>query len=151
MGATTNAAATNATGPTSRTRALFAPVSGAVVVGLVTVSLHRSGGVAVTPFPLCPFHAVTGLWCPFCGGLRGVAALTHLDVAGALSFNLPLMLLLPVAVLLWLRQVSSALHGRREPLPTLSNRGWAILGLVLLVFTIWRNIPQLPLGEWLAP
>lgn len=138
-------------GTTSRSRALLAPVSGAVVAGLVTASLHRSGGIDVAPVPLCPFHAVTGLWCPFCGGLRGVAALSHLDLPAALSSNLPLTLALPLVVALWLRHTYRALLGRGSALPAVPHQVWRPLGLLLLLFTIWRNLPWLPLGEWLAP
>jgi len=132
-------------------RALLAPLSGAVVVGLVTASLHRSGGVDVAPVPLCAFHALTGLSCPFCGGLRAVAAASHLDLAAALSSNLLVTAALPVVTALWLRQVLRALRGRRASFPSVSGRQWKALGLVLLVFMVWRNLPWLPLGEWLAP
>ena len=43
-------------------------------------------------YGVCPFKAVTGWDCPFCGGLRGTYALIHGDVATALDRNV----LLPV-------------------------------------------------------
>jgi hypothetical protein len=111
----------------------------------VLVWLHHTAGYAVAPAGLldCPLHTVTGLWCPFCGGLRAVAALTHLDLAAALSFNLVVTVLLPLAV--W--EAVRGLRGR----PRLTPRGWLLLGAVLLLFTVWRNLPALPLAGYLAP
>ena len=135
----------------SRVRALVGPAATAAVVGAVVVRLHATRGIDVAPIPLCPLHSLTGLWCPFCGGLRAVAALSHGDLPAALSFNLPVTVLLPVIALSWVLWARAAWQRRDVAAPSLSNRGWLALGAVLLVFTVWRNLPQLPLGAWLAP
>ena len=140
-----------APGTTSRVRALVGPVLTAAAVGAVVVRLNATRGIDVAPIPLCPLHSLTGLWCPFCGGLRGVAALSHADLPAALSSNLPLMVLLPVIAPSWVLWASAAWQRREVARLTLSNRGWLVLGAVFLVFTVWRNLPQLPLGAWLAP
>ncbi len=136
---------------TSRGRALLAPAVTALGVGAVILRLHQTNGIDVAPFALCPFHAVTGFWCPFCGGLRGVAALSHGDVAAALSSNLPAMLLLPFIAASWVIWVRAG--WRRIPVRRLvvSRRQSTVLVVVFLVFTVWRNLPMLPLGAWLAP
>jgi uncharacterized protein DUF2752 len=46
--------------------------------------------------PACPFYAITGHPCPFCGGTRSYAAMWHGDVVGAFRY-LPLGPLLFVA------------------------------------------------------
>ena len=54
--------------------------------------------------PPCPFHAVTGLDCPLCGGTRAVHDLVHLDLGAAAGQNLLVVALAPlvaVAVLAW--------------------------------------------------
>ncbi len=119
---------------------------------MAAVRLHATGGYAVAPGGLlsCPLHTVTGLWCPFCGGLRCVAALTHGDVAAALSFNVVVVALLPVVAGLWLWALVAAARGATAP-PRITNRGWVVLLAVLLVFTVWRNVPALPLAAYLAP
>lgn len=57
----------------------------------------NSHGVA-----LCPFHAITTLPCPFCGGTRAIVALLSGEPVRALAYN-PLVcigaLLFPVCVL----------------------------------------------------
>lgn len=138
-----------ATGSTTRSRAVVV----GVVVGLtgVLVRLHDTHGIDVAPVPLCPVHAVTGLWCPLCGSLRAVAALTHLDVAGALSANLLVTLLMPLLAAGVVLPLVGAATGRAVPRVTVGNRTWLVLGVAFAVFTVWRNLPGIPLSGYLAP
>lgn len=125
--------------------------SGAAALTAVLLRLRATGGYDVLPVPLCPFHAVTGLWCPVCGGLRAVAALTRLDASAALSSNLLVTLLLPLLALGLVRSAVAHLTGRPRRAGTVDNRTWALLGVAFTVFTVWRNLPVLPLSGWLAP
>lgn len=139
-------------GSISRPRALAVVGGSAALLGAALLRLHATHGIDVAPVPLCPFHAVTGLWCPFCGSLRAVADLTHLDVPSALSSNLPVVLLvLPAIAITWGLGVRAAVTGRPTPRIGISNRTWVLLGILFLVFAVWRNLPQVPLGVWLAP
>jgi len=61
------------------------------------------------------------------------------------------MLLLGAVTLYWMTQVYAGLRGGAPHLPRLSRRSGVVLGVVFLVFTVWRNLPQVPLGSWLAP
>jgi len=99
----------------------------------------------------CPLHATTGLWCPFCGGLRSVAALSHGDLAAAASFNVVVLALVPVLTVWWILGVRAAWAGRPQRGPLLTNRRWMVLGGVVLAFAVWRNLPDVPLGAYLAP
>jgi len=128
-------------------------LSSGVAVGAAVGWLHHTGGYAVAPGGLlvCPLHASTGLFCPFCGGLRCVAALSHGDVAAAASMNVVVLVLLPVLAVWWVLGLRAACSGRPHPWPRLSNRGWLVLGAVLLLFTVWRNLPALPMSGFLAP
>ena len=67
--------------------------------GLAYVGLRNptSGG-----FVPCPFHAITGLWCPGCGMTRALHHLLHGDVAGAVSSNLFLPVVVVVVGWAWL-------------------------------------------------
>ena len=60
----------------------------AVGVGFLALRDPNQSG----SYGFCPLHSLTGLDCPFCGGLRGTSALLHGDIATALDHNV----LLPV-------------------------------------------------------
>jgi hypothetical protein len=96
------------------------------------------GDPSRTHVPLCPLHALTGLWCPLCGGLRAVHALSRGNVQSALHDNAMLVLALPVIVALWAQwaaRTRTGSAGRRWP------RG-ATLAVItaLAAFTVMRNL-----------
>jgi hypothetical protein len=117
-------------------------------VAAATVVLHRTGGHDLGPLATCWFHAGTGLYCPFCGSLRGVAALSNGDVLTAMHDNAPVMLLLGVGVLIWGWRLVLALSGQVVDQPRTGRRANVALAALFLVFMIYRNTPY---GEWLAP
>lgn len=90
-------------------------------------------------FPPCPSRLATGFHCPGCGSLRAMHRLLHGNVPGAMSMNPLMVLSLPLLVLLSLR-------------PRWAYRPWLpwLLFLVLIAFTILRNIDAWPLTT-LAP
>lgn len=96
--------------------------------------------------PPCVFHTFTGLFCTGCGITRAVYALVHGDVLSAWSMNPLAVLALPVAVVLWL-DVGLHRPARLQPwlAPLRDARVWAV---VVLVFTIGRNLPWAPFAGW---
>lgn len=95
----------------------------------------------------CPFLAVTGLPCPFCGGMRAVSSLAHGDLTAALHSNgyaTVVVLLVAVASLAWLvDDVRSRRAGRPSRVDPLLDRApvGRVLGAVLagwLVFGVLR-------------
>lgn len=124
----------------------------AALVGTALVALVDPGQPG--HYPSCPFLVLTGWYCPGCGGLRAVHALTHGDLATAVDRNALLVALLPLAVpayLWWLRRSWQA------PLPRAAARAlppgvryWTagVAWIVLVVFGVLRNLPA---GAWLAP
>ena len=88
-------------------------------------------------YPVCPFHAMTGLWCPGCGSLRTVHALTRGDLGTALHRNLLLVALLPVLGYAWVLWLS----GRRGP-RLRARHGYLALAVVV-GFGVARNLPGL--------
>lgn len=46
----------------------------------------------------CPFHSITGLYCPGCGSQRAIHLLLHGDIAGAFRFNPLMVLTLPILI-----------------------------------------------------
>jgi hypothetical protein len=129
-------------------------VTGGLVTGL-TIALHFRDPHGSGSWGYCPFYALTGLYCPGCGGLRAVNDLTNGDLVGAASSNLVFVALLPLIVLVWVRWTRRAWAGESSggvaarPRAGVRAGVWIIaLSVVLLVFAVLRN---LPMGSWLAP
>jgi hypothetical protein len=101
--------------------------------------------VNVPDLPLCPLHAVTGLWCPLCGSLRGLALLGDGQVLAALGSNLLLVVTLPM--LAW--GVIALAGGGAVAAPwVVPRRAWIAFAVFALLYTVTRN---LPFGTALAP
>ncbi len=96
---------------------------------------HLAGQV----LPFCPWRRLTGLQCPGCGGTRMAYDLLHGDLAAAWRDNAALLLVLPVAVLLYGVWLRNGLAGRRRPLRLGRAGTAAVLGAAAL-WTIARNL-----------
>jgi hypothetical protein len=118
-----------------RRRAPWAALAGVLAASLADVAFDPSQ----RHVPLCPFHAVTGWWCPLCGGLRAADALVHGRFAAAVHDNALLVLALPVLAGLWTVWLRRSRTGRAGPVV---GRG-AVLAVVavLVAFTLLRNLP----------
>jgi hypothetical protein len=89
--------------------------------------------------PLCPFHAVTGWWCPLCGGLRAADALVHGRFATAVHDNVLLVLTLPIVAWLWTVWLCRSRAGRSGSV--LGRSALVAVVAVLVAFTVLRNLP----------
>lgn len=141
-------------------RRLVAPVGvlAAVLAAfavVATVDPHEPGH-----YPVCPLLRYTGLLCPGCGGLRSAHSFAHGDLAAAFGCNALAVLGYVAFAVLWcgwlLRRVGPLRGARRAPrrppgpavrLPGRRSTWWA-LGLLVVVFTLVRNLPH---GAALAP
>jgi hypothetical protein len=90
----------------------------------------------------CPFHALTGWDCPFCGSLRGYHALLHGQVGTALDFNLVTVAALPLMIWFWVMWLRRAAHGDTA-MPWRRDVAVGVL-IVLTVFCVVRNLPGVP-------
>jgi hypothetical protein len=126
------------TGTLPRRPALRAPITVAVVLAAAVAA-----DVAFDPqhrhVPLCPFHALTGWWCPLCGSLRAADALAHLRLGSALHDNVLFVLAVPLLALWWLDWAVRSRSGQTGP-RRLSRPVVAALVLVAVVFTVVRNL-----------
>jgi Protein of unknown function (DUF2752) len=122
---------------------LLVGLTGAAGVVLVAVvSPERPGH-----YPVCPTYALTGLYCPGCGGLRAVHALCHGDLTLALHRNAVVVLGVPLAIWAYLAWVRRSLLGR--PAAWFPPKALLWGGAVALIgFTLLRNLPGF---GWLAP
>lgn len=108
-------------------------------LAVLTVGGAAFAAAAAVGAVVCPFNAVTGLDCPFCGGTRAVFAVARGDLAAAFSHNALLMgalSLLPlVVVLAFMGSRVSAVRAVVAQVP------WAVVVITaLVVFTVVRNL-----------
>jgi hypothetical protein len=109
------------------------------VVAAVVLYLFDPATTAI--YPVCFFHATTGLLCPGCGTLRALHQLSHGNFAAAWQLNAFTVSLLPVAAWLGLRELISVTTGKRLPgIVTRPAFGWALI-VGMVIFGIARNIP----------
>lgn len=115
--------------------------AGIAAVGLLAVVDPHEAGT----YPVCPSISLFGVNCPLCGGLRGVNLLTRGDVAGAVSSNALLPIVVVLAVWAWLAWAARSLDLRWRPsaVPT-SPRLWGVLGILAIAYGVARNLPWEP-------
>ncbi|WP_345696560.1 DUF2752 domain-containing protein [Kitasatospora terrestris] len=144
-----NAPATPAPGQkSSALRRLVRPVAALTAVAVPTAYVALVDPNTPGHYPVCPVLQATGWWCPGCGGLRAVHALTRGDLTAAGHDNLLVLVLAIVLGVLWVRWAWTALTGGTAPGARIGLRQTVLLTVVLGLFTVVRN---LPVGAGLAP
>lgn len=100
--------------------------------------------------PGCPFHELTGLYCPGCGSMRALDALVAGRPGDALRSN---ALLMPSLALVLTGLAVEIVHPGRAPF-RVGSRPSLIAGkaslIAVVVFTVLRNLPLEPC-RWLIP
>lgn len=101
-------------------------------------------------YPTCLFHELTGLNCPGCGALRATHQLIHGHLAAAFRLNPFLCLVLPVMLLVLVKNAIQQLRGAAQKPKVVSPFWIRLLLAALILFTVLRNLPFAPF-TWLAP
>lgn len=134
--------------PPTRSERMVGPALTLAGLAAATLALHVRDPHVSHSWGVCPLYALTGVYCPGCGGLRGVNDLTDGHVGAAASSNLLLVLAVPVAVFVLARWTWITWQGTGGPVvPPLPRAVTLGLGAVVVAFTVARNLP----GSWLAP
>jgi hypothetical protein len=128
-------------GSSSRRRARGAAPWWAAVGVLTATAADVAFDPVHTHVPLCPFRALTGWWCPLCGGLRAADALAHGRVITAWQDNAVFLLALPLLAAYWIDWLHRSRAGLRAH--PLGRTVVTALVAVLAVFTVVRNLPGL--------
>ena len=120
-------------------------------LALVTavVVLHLFNPTVYAFYPQCQFYQLTHLYCPGCGGLRAVHALTHGNFVAAFHCNPLLIVSLPVLAI-WLLRRKYFSRRPTNPTPKASLRAVWFWFAILVLFGILRNIPG-PAFFWMLP
>jgi hypothetical protein len=99
---------------------------------------------AAPGFPRCPFHALTGLYCPGCGSLRALHRLVHGDLYAAFRLNPLMIIFIPYLVYSFISYAKRVITGRSLPeIFTRTYQIWIIFGIIIVYFVL-RNIPAYP-------
>ena len=102
-------------------------------------------------FPGCPFHAVTGLWCPGCGLTRATHHLLNGHPLAALGSNLFLPLVLGAIAMAWVVWACRAFgHPIRSLGERVPDRFGMVVAVAMVSYMVLRNLPVASL-RWLAP
>ena len=125
-----------------RSAASVAAVAAAGLAGLVYVGLRDPARGGFLP---CPFHAITGLWCPGCGMTRALHHLVRGDMAAAFSANLLLPLVVVIVGWAWLAWAWPRVPRITRVVPA---QVWTWLIAAAAVYGVLRNLPGL---QALAP
>jgi hypothetical protein len=127
-------------------------LAGAAAAGIAAagIAAHLVNPARDAWLPKCPFHELTGLWCPGCGSTRAACALMHGNVAEAFRHN---VLFLPaIAALIW----AWAAFALRAAFPQLRSSPWLAspfswrsrwlwaLPVIVVAFWVVRNVPGAP-------
>lgn len=122
-----------------------------VILGLIYIYVMDPSENPDAYFP-CTVYSTFSIYCPGCGDTRALHALVHGHILQAFDHNL----LFPFAVLIlaWYYLVAiTSLFFRRRVMwipQTVPNWTAIVLGVVIVLFTVLRNIPVWPLTV-LAP
>jgi hypothetical protein len=110
--------------------------------GGVYLYLFNPAGSGV--YPLCPFHALTGLHCPGCGTGRALYQLLHGNVWAAMRLNPLAVVLLPPVAYGMLSVALQFVGLKRLPSKFIPAFWiWTLLAVILLYWVL-RNVPCYP-------
>ena len=102
------------------------------------------------PMP-CLLYQFSGIYCPGCGTSRALHSLLHRHWQEAFSYNIFMLIWLPLPLWTILGEWLRAIAGR-PLIPSVTDRRWLLWALLIscILFLIMRNLPW-PLFNWLAP
>lgn len=97
----------------------------------------------------CPFHVLTGFYCPGCGITRCLFSLFHGDIKQAFFYNMLVFLYLPFLLFYFCYQCYIYILDKRDVFLTKIPK-WILYSLLFLtiLFGVLRNVPYF---SFLAP
>jgi hypothetical protein len=106
---------------------------------LAGAGLYRFSPAEHSFYPRCPFHALTHLLCPGCGGTRALYHLLHLHLGEALRYNALVTALFPLALAWFIFWYYSNVRYGRSPAVRLPRVALVCFFAVVTLFAAARN------------
>ena len=132
-------------------RRLMPLACGCALAGTAAIVALNDPSARGSHFPVCQFHAATGLWCPGCGLTRGFHHLFTGHLMSALGYNIFVPLVLVGVLYAWWNWLRSSWGRSVRQWPSWSHRAVTVaLPVALGVYGVLRNIPAAPFRA-LAP
>ncbi len=88
----------------------------------------------------CPFHEITGLYCPGCGVTRMIYSIFELNFYQAFRYNPLLFIFLPFIIILLINSIYSKFKKEKSIYEKIPNFVWSVFLVVLIIYWILRNI-----------
>jgi hypothetical protein len=113
-----------------------------VTLGLFALGagvLYRFSPTHYGFYPPCPFHALTGLQCPGCGGTRALYQMLHLNFREALQLNALITVAVPIALVWLCYWYYSVMRYHRSPEFRVPRGAMLCFSVIVLAFTVVRN------------
>jgi hypothetical protein len=112
------------------------------VIGVASLALLDPA--ETTFIPMCPCRLLTGLYCPGCGSLRAIHAITQLRIDRALGYNPLLVLFVPLFIWFFAANLATACLGPDKIKSSIPPAFAKSLLLIILAYFVIRNIPASP-------
>jgi hypothetical protein len=140
--------AANLTARVSSVRGQLTPAAVGTVAAVACVLLAVFDPRQNSFYPRCPFRAITGRACAGCGITRGLHQLLTGHPVAALRLNLLMVVLVPASLYGYAAWALPRWRGPKLPTMRLTSRN--IIGgiVVLLLFTLLRNLPWEPFSTF---
>mgnify|MGYP002620510642 CR=1 FL=1 len=100
--------------------------------------IHGKTGIGIP----CPFHELTGLYCPGCGSTRCIFALLEGNIYQAFRYNPLVFILLPFVTFYFLYNAYLYVYEKKDAIfRKIPSLVYIILIIITIGFGIIRNIP----------
>lgn len=123
----------------TRLKRLILWAGACICIGLLYSYLYSNFGIRIP----CAFHTITGYYCPGCGISRMCIAILHMDILKAFSYNIGVMMALPIMIVIGLQIMIQYLKAGNITLTKRQNIVVWILVVYLIIFGIVRNLPMM--------
>lgn len=113
-----------------------------VIISIIMLYIFNPASSKI--FPPCPFHKLTGFYCPGCGSLRAINRLLHGCFLDAFWLNPLMIIALPFLVYGLVAEFCYSLFSYKLAMPFIKAVWiWWMLAIIIL-YWIARNIDVYP-------